>query len=157
MILTHTPENFTHADGLVQFVSHDLYDICGRIKREVQFGETLRVVYRPGRALPYAVMEECVDGKTRWVASYETLDARVIDDLNRIVRQDVNERLREVDRQIEKEQRERRNAMWNNERMDYMMHVLEKATRRSNLFDLNFSTSYPLRPNNPRAKTAPNG
>ena len=101
------PENLLLSGGQKSMlVESDVFDICERV-REIDpnlFIVTLdHPVHEPYR---FAVMENCPDNCARMVKRYEELDARVIDDLRYFAAKPLPERLREIERNEDKEKAE---------------------------------------------------
>lgn len=61
----------------------DVYGICQRVQDEIS--PNLRIVIHETHSEPFVVMEDCIDGEVRFVARYAELDARILEDLRRMM------------------------------------------------------------------------
>ena len=80
-------------------VGSDLYGIAERVR---ELDPNLMIVFHEDREEPFTVMENCKDGVVRFVARYKELDSRIIDDLRYMLNVPFEERLKKVEREIDK-------------------------------------------------------
>ena len=80
-------------------VGSDLYGIAERVK---ELDPNLMIVFHEDREEPFTVMENCKDGVIRFVARYKELDYRIIDDLRYMLNVPFEERLKKVEREIDR-------------------------------------------------------
>lgn len=87
------PSNF-ESRGYVRMTS-DVFNICERV---AELDPNLRVLYNESNPeKPWVVTEIARDGEERFVAQYEALDARIIDDLQYMLRVPFLDRLKAQD------------------------------------------------------------
>ena len=125
----------------VQTVTSDVYNICNRIR---EISPDLILVHHEGHERPWVVMEKCADGAERFVSRYKVADGRILDDLRYMLAVPYERRLAEAEKKVERENKAR--ATISEEKLDRMSDAWLKAVQDSQLFDLHFSTSYPLKP-----------
>lgn len=82
----------------VMVVDSDLYKIADRV-REIH--PSLMIVYHDGHPEPFTIMEQCEDGVSRFVARYEELDQRILDDLRYMLSVPLDERIKIAEREID--------------------------------------------------------
>lgn len=101
-LLLPTPTNLLLPEGTQSFVvEQDLYDICSRIRQEVDGGERLFVVlHEPPTGAPYfTIMERGDDGVERVaIPRIDELDGRVIERLQYILRVPLSQRIDEFEK-----------------------------------------------------------
>ncbi len=102
LIVTSLPENFRSRKQF-NTLPGDVYNICERIHDKYP---TLIVTFKDdGSDQPYVISEHCRDGVIRFVARYEKLDGRIIEDLDYMQRVPFKERMR-----VSQERADRHNA-----------------------------------------------
>lgn len=104
MLVTSVPENMrldmSGDRQAVSIVDSDLFNIADRIK---EIDPNLVIVFHENHPEPFTVMENCADGVTRFVKRYKTLDQRVLEDLRYMLSVPFDERLKIVERQIDRD------------------------------------------------------
>ena len=98
-VLVPRPESLrVRGKAVPKLVESDVYNICNRIK---QIDPSLFVVWQEGQAKPWIVVEQCADGEQRMVERYEELDARILEDLQRMLRIPYGERFKKITAEID--------------------------------------------------------
>jgi hypothetical protein len=101
-LLLPVPTNLLLPGGTKSFVvSDDLYDICSRIREEIDGGNRLFVVLHeePNGTQYYTIMERSDDGVERVaIPRVEELDGRVLERLRYILSVPLEKRLAELER-----------------------------------------------------------
>lgn len=125
----HLPPNLRNK---VVMVESDVLNVCNRIR---DLDPNLYVVFHEKHERPYVVMENCVDGLERFVARYEALDARIIEDLQRMLRVPFDDRWKAEAAKVEKANREKDQEFYTSGKFDEFAHGLRKAMIESNMID----------------------
>lgn len=88
------PSNLILPEGArVELVEADLYNICNRIREELEHGERLFVILQEDHPKPWVVMEHADDGTDMMVLRAEELDGRIIADLRYMLSVPLSKRL----------------------------------------------------------------
>jgi len=124
------------ANAMTQ-VESDVYNICTRVR---EIDPSLSVVLQEGHPKPWVVMELGIDGEERFVARYEELDARILENLRYMLAVPFEKRLDVLQRQADKENAER--GRLTEEKIDQLAHAFYDAGVKSNLIDPKWGKSY---------------
>lgn len=122
-------------------VGSDVYNICERVK---EIDTRLSIIVHEGREKPFVVIERCDDGVERMVARYAELDARILEDLRRMLAIPATERVEKLQRQIDRENAE--NDKMDPEKWERFTYEFQKALVDSNLSTPVWFKSYRPRP-----------
>lgn len=114
----------------MRVVTSDVYNVCERIKA---IDPRLMVVLQENHPEPWAVMENCVDGNVRMVARYAALDARILDDLQRMLRTPFTERFRILSERIDAENAKNEKVNMDTEANERLAFEFKRALRDSNI------------------------
>lgn len=111
----------------VESIDSDVYSICDRIK---QISPNLHInVFADGEVTKFVITEDCIDGVNRLVKKFDSLDARMITELEKMMALPLQSRLTETERQIEiderKREEERSEQLWE-DMGQQMLHQLHK-------------------------------
>jgi hypothetical protein len=123
----------------VMVVDSDLYKIADRIK---EIDPNLYIVFHEKHPQPFTIMENCKDGVSRFVARYEELDQRILDDLRYMLSVPFDERLKRVEREIDA-----KNAALeaiDDETLDWLASEMRRDLVKSGFSTPIGFTSYPL-------------
>lgn len=120
-------------------VEGDVFDMANRIK---EIDPNLYIVLHDGHAEPWVVMELCLDGWERMVARYAELGPHILEDLRRMIAIPYDERERELQKKIDKENEARENAWMESEAHDRMTWDFRKALEDSNMADFKWFRSF---------------
>lgn len=127
----------------MKVVTSDVYNICDRIK---QIDRRLMVVLQENHPEPWAVMENCADGNVRMVARYEALDARILDDLQRMLAIPYLERFRILSEKIDKENADNEKINMDTEANEKLAFEFRRALRDSNIEPaVRFTSTRPIK------------
>lgn len=144
MLVTGVPENMridmSGNRQAVSIVDSDLYNIAERVK---EIDPSLVIVFHEDHPEPFTVMEHCADGVTRFVKRYKVLDQRVLDDLRYMLSVPFDERLKIVERQIDRD-----NASLeaiDDETLDWLASEMRRDLVKTGFSDPIGFTSYPLK------------
>ena len=118
-------------------VDADLYNIAERVK---QLDPNLVLLLHEGQAKPWVVMERCEDGVERMVKRYEELDSRIIEDLRYMLAVPLDERMKRLDREIEKSNEGF--GRMDGETFEKFAFDFMEAGKKSGIIDPNWSRSY---------------
>lgn len=140
MLLTPVPSNFKNA-GKAHYVESDLYSIALRVK---ELDPNLVIVFHEDHEQPFVVMEKCADGVERFVSRYTELDARIIEDLQYMLRVPFEHRLAEADKRVAAANAEV--TAPDPEKQDWYFTEMARELRRSGLMTPHWGTNYPLVP-----------
>lgn len=135
MLLTPAPSNLRAAPGAV--VESDVFNICERIK-EISPRLTVRVI--EGADAPFVVSETGSDGVERFVARYEELDARILENLRYMAAVPFEDRVRKLEREIEASNTEA--LRMPGDRFEEFAYDVQKALVESNITDPKHFKSY---------------
>lgn len=134
----------------IRYIEGDVFDICQRL---AEVSPALFVVeLTEGDRAQWAIMEQCRDGVSRLVKKYDELDARMIADVQRMLRIPLEHRAAAIEAEIDAANEKRRE---DNLEMLYetlglpMLRMLERCH-----FIEQRPTSYPKRGVRPRAAAA---
>lgn len=136
------PENMKIAGvdpNTLSVVESDVFDICNRIK---EIDPHLFIVLHKGHEKPWVVCEQCLDGVERMVKRYEELTPQVLEDLRYMMAVPYEQREREAQAQIDKENAARENAWMESEKHERFMWDFRKALEESNMADFKWHRSY---------------
>lgn len=134
-----TPDNLTYRGPGYASVDSDVFNICGRIR---EISPSLRVVLREGAEKPWTVVEMCSDGVERFVASYEALDQRILEDLRYMLAVPFEKRFEASAREVDRHN----DALGDmpEEKMERFAWDMQRALVESNIVNPKWSKSTPL-------------
>lgn len=115
----------------LKMVEGDVYGVCARIQAEVS--PDLRVVIHDNHPEPFVVMEDCIDGECRFVARYAELDARIIEDLQRMRKIPFADRYRATSERIDRENAAKEREWMESEWFDEFAWSMKNEIRKANL------------------------
>lgn len=144
MLVTEMPSNLrldmSGNRQKVMMVDSDLYNIAERVK---EIDPNLYIVFHEDHPQPFTIMEDCKDGVCRFVARYEELDQRILDDLRYMLSVPFDERLRVVERRIDKANADLEKP--DEEIMDWLATEMRRDLVKSGFSTPIGFTSYPLK------------
>jgi len=124
----------------VMMVDSDLYRITERI---AEIDPNLYVVFHEDHPKPFTIMENCHDGVSRFVARYEELDQRILEDLRFMCSVPFDERMKAAQKQIDKSNADLEKP--NEEIMDWLTTEVRRELVKSGLSSPIGFTSYALK------------
>ena len=151
-LITFKPDNVKlprNTRESMQMVTGDVYNIANRIKEK--FGPNLFIVVHDNHPKPFVVMEHCADGAERLVKRYEALDARIIEDLEYMLKVPFEKRQKIAELEVAKAEAERDRAFAESEKFDYFATEMKREMKRANMIDPLHETIYPLAPKKVKA------
>jgi hypothetical protein len=131
------PASTSGIQGTVEMVSSDLYGIAQRIK---EIDRNLTLVFHKGHKRPWVVMELCADGEERFVSRYEKADARILDDLRRMLAIPYMQRLDALEDRIAAENAAK--EFMSGETFERFAYDFHKAAVESNMIAPKWGRSY---------------
>ncbi len=129
-LVVRKPDNMRSNDRLVE---SDVFGICERVK---QLDPNLVVRLNEGHTEPWVILEIGQDGVERFVSRYSELDARIIEDLQRMLRIPFEQRFRATADRIDRENEERMRNIFDDEQMERLSWEMRRALRQSNMADI---------------------
>lgn len=134
------PENLRYNRQNLTLVTSDVFNICERIK---EIDKNLIVRLRDNHEKPWVVMELGADGEERYVAAYEELDQRILEDLRYMLAVPFEQRLAAEAKKAD--EHNARLGHMSDEKMDRLAWDFQKAMVESNMVNPKWSKNMPLR------------
>lgn len=148
MLVTAVPDNLRLdvSGNKPALIESDLWNIAERIK---EIDPSLIVVFHEGHKEPFTIMEQCADGVTRFVARYAELDQRILEDLRYMARVPFDERMKIVERKIDKANAELEGT--DPEVMDWLATEMRRELKKAGMIDPVGETFYGFNPKRKKA------